>query len=52
MHLGKAVPKLVPSFSRRRIRLGVAHHGAPSRWVAPVKEAPSERTGKVQKKRR
>ena len=26
-------PKLVPSFSRRRIRLGVAHHGAPSAWV-------------------
>jgi hypothetical protein len=51
MHLGKAVPKLVPSFSRRKIRLGVAHHGAPSRWTAPVKEV-TERTGKVQKKRR
>lgn len=52
MHLGKAVPKLVPSFSRRRIRLGVAHHGAPSRWSAPVKDVATERTGKVQKKRR
>ena len=52
MHLGKAVPKLVPSFSRRRIRLGIAHHGAPSTWVAPVKEVTAERPGKVSKKRR
>jgi hypothetical protein len=52
MHLGKAVPKLVPSFSRRRIRLGVAHHGAPSRWTAPVKDVAAERPGKPQKKRR
>ena len=52
MHLGKSVPKLVPSFSRRKIRLGVAHHGAPSRWSAPVKDVATERTGKVQKKRR
>jgi hypothetical protein len=52
MHLGKAVPKLVPSFSTRRIRLGVSHSGVPSRWVAPVKEAPVERTTKAQKKRR
>jgi hypothetical protein len=51
MHFGKAVPKLVPSFSRRKIRLGVAHHGAPSSWTAPAKEV-TERTGKVQKKRR
>jgi len=43
MHLGKAVPKLQPSFMRRRIRLGVAHHGAPSAWQAPAKEAPAER---------
>ena len=52
MLIGKALPKLVPSFSRRKIRLGVAHHGAPSRWTAPVKDVAAERTGKVQKKRR
>ncbi len=51
MHPGKAVLKLSPSFARRRIRLGVAHHGAPSRWVAPTKDAPSP-AAKPQKKRR
>ncbi len=51
MQLGKAVPKM--SFSTRRIRLGVSHHGSPSRWTAPVKDvAPVERAAKVQKKRR
>jgi hypothetical protein len=50
MQLGKAVPKM--SFSTRRIRLGVSHHGAPSRWIAPVKDVAVERTAKVQKKRR
>ena len=52
MYLGKAAPKLVPSFSTRRIRLGVSHSGTPSRWVAPAKEVAVERSGKVQKKRR
>ncbi|MBL0218198.1 MAG: hypothetical protein IPQ07_30490 [Myxococcales bacterium] len=52
MHLGKAVPKLVPSFSTRRIRLGVSHSGVPSRWVAPAKETPAERPGKAKKQRR
>jgi hypothetical protein len=51
MTFGKAVPKLVPSFMTRRIRLGVAHHGAPSGWVAPTKDTGSQQT-KPQKKRR
>ena len=51
MTFGKAVPKLVPSFMTRRIRLGVAHHGAPSGWVAPTKDTGSVPT-KPQKKRR
>ena len=41
MHPGKSVrPKLElgVSFARRRIRLGVAHHGAPGAWVAPAKD--------------
>ncbi len=42
MLLGKARPKLALSFSTRRIRLGIAHHGTPSGWVAPAKEAPTE----------
>jgi len=50
MQLGKAVPKM--SFATRRIRLGVSHHGSPSRWTAPVKDVAAERTVKVQKKRR
>ncbi|HEY0477310.1 MAG TPA: hypothetical protein VGD37_07280 [Kofleriaceae bacterium] len=36
MIVGKPRPKI--SWSSRRIRLGVAHHGAPSSWVAPVKD--------------
>ncbi|MFN0253068.1 MAG: hypothetical protein ACKV2T_39710 [Kofleriaceae bacterium] len=51
MQFGKAPLKLVPSFSRRRIRLGVAHHGAPSSWAPQSKETQIER-GKPQKKRR
>ena len=50
MQLGKAAPKM--SFSTRRIRLGVSHHGSPSRWTAPTKDVAVERTTKVQKKRR
>ena len=50
MTLGKARPKLSMSFSRRRIRLGVAHHGAPSSWTAPAKDTAAERT--KHKKRR
>jgi hypothetical protein len=51
MHLGKARPKLALSCSTRRIRLGVAHHGAPSAWAAPTKDIPTERT-RPQKTRR
>jgi hypothetical protein len=48
MVLGKTRPKV--SWSSRRIRLGVAHHGAPSSWVAPVKDPSATRT-KAAKKR-
>jgi hypothetical protein len=41
MILGKPRPKI--SWSSRRIRLGVAHHGAPSTWTAPVKDRTAER---------
>lgn len=40
MALGKTRPKI--SWSSRRIRLGVAHHGAPAGWVAPSKDAAVE----------
>jgi hypothetical protein len=36
MIVGKPRPKI--SWSSRRIRLGVAHHSAPSSWVAPAKD--------------
>jgi hypothetical protein len=36
MTLGKARPKL--SFTTRKIRLGVSHHGAPSTYTAPQKD--------------
>jgi hypothetical protein len=51
MHLGIKRPKIGISWSSRRLRLGVAHHGAPSAWTAPTKEVPAERT-KPNKKRR
>jgi len=51
MNFGKAVLKIAPSFKTRRIRLGVAHHGAPSGWVAPTKDTGSGPV-KQQKKRR
>jgi hypothetical protein len=41
MDLGKArSSKLTLSCSHRRLRLAVAHHGAPSTWTAPAKEPP------------
>ena len=47
MHLGAKRPKIALSWSSRRIRLGVAHHGAPSAWTAPVKaDAPERKAGK------
>jgi len=48
MHLGKARPKIALSFSRRLIRLGVAHHGAPSTYTAPSKD---DRTPPVRDKK-
>ncbi len=36
MLLGNKRPKI--SFTARRMRLGVAHHGAPSAWTAPAKD--------------
>jgi hypothetical protein len=33
---GKPRPKI--SWLSRRIRLAIAHHGAPSTWSAPVKD--------------
>ena len=44
MHLGSKRPKV--SWSSRRIRLGVAHHGAPSAWTAPVKDVTPDRKPK------
>jgi hypothetical protein len=49
MHLGKARPKIALSCSHRRLRLGLAHHGAPSTWIAPIKEQHAE--GKRKKRR-
>jgi hypothetical protein len=51
MHLGKR-PKLSLSMASRRIRLGVAHHGAPSAWTAPTKDVSSFEQRKSPKKRR
>ena len=41
MTLGKARPKFALSFTTRRIRLGVANHGAPSAYTAPSKDQPA-----------
>jgi hypothetical protein len=49
MLLGKARPKIALSFSTRRIRLGVAHHGTPSTYIAPSKD---NATPQHKKKRR
>ena len=51
MTLGKARPKLSLSFTTRRIRLGVAHHGAPSSYTAPSKDNQADR-GRGKKQRR
>jgi hypothetical protein len=51
MHLGKQLPKLTLSCSRPRIRLGVAHHGAPSAWTPQSKDE-RPRAKAVDKKRR
>jgi len=48
--LGKKGPKV--SFQARRLRLGVAHHGAPSAWTAPTKDIAPERPSKPSKKNR
>ena len=50
MHAGKAPLKLALSFSTRRLRLGVAHHGAPSAWTPPSKDVRVERTKRAKKR--
>ncbi len=50
MLLGKQRPKI--SFTARRMRLGVAHHGAPSAWTAPAKDATPQPTHPSKKQRR
>jgi hypothetical protein len=52
MYLGKARPKMTMSFSRRQIRLGVAHHGAPSSYTAPSKDQPAQPAHKKKKRDR
>jgi hypothetical protein len=50
MHLGMKRPKI--SWTSRRIRLGVAHHGAPSAWTAPAKDTtPVDRKPQNKKRR-
>jgi hypothetical protein len=49
MLLGKLRPKI--SWSSRRLRLGIAHHGAPSLWTAPIKDRATEQE-RPKKKRR
>jgi hypothetical protein len=49
MHLGSKRPKI--SWSSRRIRLGVAHHGAPSAWTAPAKDIAPDRKQPHKKRR-
>ena len=51
MHLGsKAFPKI--SWTSRRIRLGVAHSGTPSGWVAPSKDGDKNERKQPKKNRR
>jgi hypothetical protein len=49
MQLGTKRPKI--SWSSRRIRLGVAHHGAPSAWTAVSKDTATERKQPGKKRR-
>jgi hypothetical protein len=49
MHLGNKRPKI--SWSSRRIRLGVAHHGAPSTWTAPAKDSTADHKPPSKKRR-
>lgn len=52
MHLGNKLPK-IGSWTSRKFRLGVAHNGAPSAWIAPTKDtAQAERTINKKKNRR
>lgn len=50
MLLGKNRPKI--SWTTRRIRLGVAHHGAPSAWTPPTKDTAPEQRKHPKKGRR
>ena len=50
MTLGIKRPKI--SWTSRRIRLGVAHHGAPSAWTAPTKDVAGDCGKQPNKKRR
>ena len=52
MLTGKAAPKLAMSFNRRRIRLGITHHGAASSWSAPSKDDSATRAKPQKGKRR
>ena len=49
MQLGTKRPKI--SWSSRRIRLGVAHHGTPSAWTAVSKDTATERKQPGKKRR-
>jgi len=51
MQLGIKRPKIaIGSWSSRRLRLGVAHHGTATSWQAPQKEV-SERRPATKKRR-
>ena len=52
MTFGKTRPKLAMSFTTRRIRLGVAHHGAPSTYTAPSKDKGTAPPAHKKQKRR
>jgi hypothetical protein len=49
MQIGTKRPKI--SWSSRRIRLAVAHHGAPSAWTAVSKDTAPERKPQEKKRR-
>lgn len=52
MTIGKARPKIALSFTTRRIRLGVAHHGSPSSYTAPSKDNRATPPSRGKKQRR